>query len=61
MPEINALSAMERVSLITQSLHGLLQAKGDEDLARLAWAAHLDASTAAESLGKSLGLETVEA
>lgn len=52
-----ALTSTERVSLILLSLHGILVGMGRSDLARIAWAAYLDASVSAESLGQSLGVE----
>jgi hypothetical protein len=50
----NLLSACEDSSKMALSLHGLLAAKGDENLALLAWVLHLRASMAAEAVGEML-------
>jgi hypothetical protein len=44
--------------LISRSLYGLLIERNEEDLARLAWAAYLNSSAAAEACGESLGVAT---
>lgn len=54
---MKAIASMERASMVSLSLHGLLQSKGEEALARLAWLAFQESSETAETLGQSLGVE----
>lgn len=53
----NALSSSEKACHLTLSLHGLLKASGQEDLARIAWTIYLETSAAAEILGDELEVE----
>ena len=53
---LRVLGTAERDALISLTLHNQLEEAGHEDWARLAWAIHLGASRAADTLGASLGL-----
>ena len=50
------LSATEKISLLTLSLHNLLEGAGLQDLARIAWCVYLEASVTTDELGTALGL-----
>ena len=51
------LARAENNCSLTLSLHGLLKAKGLDDLARLAWLAYANSSAAAEMIGDVLEVE----
>ena len=58
---LEALSAAERASLLSMSLHNMLIQRDQADCARIAWVVYLDVSRIADDLGERYGLEVADA